>query len=814
MTALMQLLQKLQNSSPLTPDDVVALFLALTMLASAAHLVTMLITRWGDRNTAIKALLGSVLIHSVCFLGLEVFEPVSAQAAERLTELPEDEEIRIETLVESDRDVNLPQSGNTPLLDAPNRPETELQRMASPSPEMTELMTPERTPAPVASGKAVAEDISQFEPREVSEIAPMQDAGIEGSRQVATSDPAAELQTQFEVSQADVLTERITRLRPQMGREQEPTEFSEPDRSAQAPRTELQVTAADRAPVAELTDQSSGVRIPQLMDQTDSIARPVAPDDNNTFLEGIAATTPAPRQNPAAAMTFQNRLPRPSQARPEPTPLPRPTRTTDAVAATPLPLSNDYEDVRIGSVSPEFADALISAAEQTLLSLQQTRRRDGPPATYRLRDIRSRSDTALQNGGTKQSENAVERSLRWFASIQSADGRWDASDYDAGLVKIDENNVDRNFAGRNADTGLTALVVLSFLGAGYTHEQGPYALQVDHALDWLISQQGSDGNLFGNAEHYAQMYCHGMATYALAEAWAMQNAALAGPIIDPLELSDLMHSAEAAAMSISNTMIAQPLWNLLRLPPSARIEGATRAAWRFRRVSDIDLRAALVRALTFTMGQQDPVGGGWRYRRGQSGDVSMLGWHLMALKSAEIGGIAIPAVVRQRMNLFLNQTAQGNARGLFGYRRTISGATVQFEQITPTMTAEALFCRQMLGSQPDSPATREAIGLLVRNPPGMARTNFYYWYYASLAMFQQGGDVWEQWNRTTREILIDTQVASGPLAGSWDPTDPWGRYGGRLYSTALATLTLEVYYRLLPLYRTGRSTDDETVAAP
>ena len=38
------------------------------------------------------------------------------------------------------------------------------------------------------------------------------------------------------------------------------------------------------------------------------------------------------------------------------------------------------------------------------------------------------------------------------------------------------------------------------------------------------------------------------------------------------------------------------------------------------------------------------------------------------------------------------------------------------------------------------------------------------------------------------------------FAGSWDPSGPWGRYGGRLYSTAISTLTLEVYYRLLPLY--------------
>lgn len=494
----------------------------------------------------------------------------------------------------------------------------------------------------------------------------------------------------------------------------------------------------------------------------------------------------------------------------------------------PFPYLTKVATVR--SFLPEVlaaVDSSIACAQQKLAEMER------PAKQGRLKEqepwrSQERLELALNFGGTIQSEAAVESSLRWLASVQSVDGRWDASAYDSGLVKLDENYVDRNYAGRNADTGLTALVVLSFLGAGYTHEQGPYALQVDHALEWLISQQGSNGNLFGDAEHYAAMYCHGIATYALAEAWEMQNAARARSITNRLELSDFMLSAETAAMTDSNTVVAQLLWNLLRLSPTTRIVGAIRAAWGFRRVSDKEqstapsgfdaaviaaanhsisvspepaspLRDALIRALTFTMSHQDPVGGGWRYRRGQAGDVSMLGWHLMALKSAEIGGITIPAVVRQRMNMFLNQNSQGNAGGLFGYRRTGTGSTKRFEQPTPTMTAEALFCRQMLGSKPDSPATREAIGLLVRNPPGLSRTNYYYWYYGSLAMCLSGDDAWSRWNQVLRDTLIETQVAAAPFAGSWDPNGPWGRYGGRLYSTALATLTLQVYYRSVKL---------------
>jgi hypothetical protein len=42
------------------------------------------------------------------------------------------------------------------------------------------------------------------------------------------------------------------------------------------------------------------------------------------------------------------------------------------------------------------------------------------------------------------------------------------------------------------------------------------------------------------------------------------------------------------------------------------------------------------------------------------------------------------------------------------------------------------------------------------------------------------------------------------LAGSWHPYDPvedkFGRFGGRIYVTAMNLLSLEVDYRLLPLY--------------
>ena len=60
-----------------------------------------------------------------------------------------------------------------------------------------------------------------------------------------------------------------------------------------------------------------------------------------------------------------------------------------------------------------------------------------------------------------------------------------------------------------------------------------------------------------------------------------------------------------------------------------------------------------------------------------------------------------------------------------------------------------------------------------------------------------------------RKLLITTQTKSGNCAnGSWDPDNPskdqWSPQGGRHMITALSCLTLEIYYRYLPLYKCRR----------
>jgi hypothetical protein len=207
---------------------------------------------------------------------------------------------------------------------------------------------------------------------------------------------------------------------------------------------------------------------------------------------------------------------------------------------------------------------------------------------------------------------------------------------------------------------------------------------------------------------------------------------------------------------------------------------------------DARLRRPVERAVGFTLACQNRTTGGWRYARNDDGDTSQLGWQLMVLKSAELAGIPMPQESRAGAIRFLNSVASGEHRGLASYRPG--------ERATRAMTAEALACRQFVGIAQNAAANREAGDHLLGELPGEGVENLYYWYYGTMAMYHLQGTHWERWNEALQRTLLASQVKTGPQTGSWHPTCLWGGYGGRVYSTALAALSLEVYYRYLPLY--------------
>jgi len=175
--------------------------------------------------------------------------------------------------------------------------------------------------------------------------------------------------------------------------------------------------------------------------------------------------------------------------------------------------------------------------------------------------------------------------------------------------------------------------------------------------------------------------------------------------------------------------------------------------------------------------------------------MSMFGWQLMALRSAEVAGIPMPEETRAKMEQFLKKTATGKQGGLSAY--------MPGEAPKRSMTAESLFSRLILGVNSDAGATEEGVAYLMQELPKQSRPDLYYWYYGTLALYHHGGESWSTWNEALQGTLVTTQRKSGHATGSWDPRDPWSNYGGRLYATTFSVLSLEVYYRFLPLYQVG-----------
>jgi hypothetical protein len=115
-----------------------------------------------------------------------------------------------------------------------------------------------------------------------------------------------------------------------------------------------------------------------------------------------------------------------------------------------------------------------------------------------------------------------------------------------------------------------------------------------------------------------------------------------------------------------------------------------------------------------------------------------------------------------------------------------------------------LFCRMWLGQKLSEPDMTEATGFLSQQKPNAGNPDLYYWYYASLCMLQihhrSHSVAWKDWNTQTRDTLIAMQQKGG----YWDTSVRWGDRGGRAFTTAIATLTLEVYYRYLPIQPTTK----------
>ncbi len=226
---------------------------------------------------------------------------------------------------------------------------------------------------------------------------------------------------------------------------------------------------------------------------------------------------------------------------------------------------------------------------------------------------------------------------------------------------------------------------------------------------------------------------------------------------------------------------------------------------------DDELRAALGRAAAATGGSQLP-GGGWDYDpspAGKGGEMTLSVWQMMFLRASGEAGVEVPEPSISRAKGFLMRMTDPLGAVLYvpGGRATVGS------------TGAGLFAKCMLGMAERGDVDRgmEVLRKMsegLEPGPGLAlpRPPLYAWYYRTMVEFHRQGRGWRAWNRALRPYLVSAQLTRGHAAGSWSISDR--PEFGRVYSTALCLLMLEVYYRYPPAsVRTPRNVIEDTVDA-
>jgi hypothetical protein len=302
----------------------------------------------------------------------------------------------------------------------------------------------------------------------------------------------------------------------------------------------------------------------------------------------------------------------------------------------------------------------------------------------------------------------------------------------------------------------TGMVLLAFLGAGESHNgKGKYQKNVEAGLNFLVRSIAPSGPNAGKFIGAGTMYAQGIGTLALCEAYGLSKD------------KELLAPAQAAINYIQK----------------AQAEN-----------------------------------GSWGYTAGIKGDTSIVGWQIEALQAAIISkDIKVdPQVIKKAID-FLNLAGAGSRKAKYGYDDNAGAAP------GTALTAVGLLCRYYIDKWgPESAGMAEGVlGLMKRQPvKTTAAPDTYFYYYATQVVHFFEGDEWKEWNEGPkgadgkrlggmRDWLIALQIKKdGPNLGSWDAEGGWiGRSCGRVGTTAMAVLTLEVYYRHLPLYKRAANGD-------
>lgn len=359
-----------------------------------------------------------------------------------------------------------------------------------------------------------------------------------------------------------------------------------------------------------------------------------------------------------------------------------------------------------------------------------------------------------KGGGGKDTEEAVLNALRWLARHQNSDGSWSVTKYTSNCGKV------ANFKGicspspgsDHFDVGVTGESLLAFLGAGYTHLSKDtydgicFGDVVKKGIQYLMKVQDPSGRVGGD-DVPKYMYNHLLGAFALSEAYGLTGSAM--------------------------------------------------------------IKDAAQKAISYTEQAQNP-GKAWRYSfRSGDNDSSVSGWGAQVMKSAEVAELSFNKDTVYKGVIAWYDEVTENSYHRVGYtdqrmgKVVIPGVNEHFAD-HPALTAIAVMTRIFITKSKADPHCRGGADQVIADLPEWddkgLKVDFYYWYYASFAMFQfdgPSGPYWKKWNEKIKAAVLDKQnkTAGDCKHGSWEPVDRWSSEGGRVYTTATGALTLEVYYR-------------------
>ena len=459
------------------------------------------------------------------------------------------------------------------------------------------------------------------------------------------------------------------------------------------------------------------------------------------------------------------------------------------------------EDVFIPTTEPQNEDLHLDRGDPTALDNLPTggttggtaigvgegpgHHGSGRPSPFSGRKL-GNTGKGRAGGQTQGTDKAVLDGLRWLVRHQNPDGSWGADTLKERCTPEKPcYDTKENFTA-NYNVGLTSLALLCFLGAGFSHESKQDIVDtsmakrykigdvVKNGLQWLVKRQNQDGSFTDKVF----MYNEALATMALTEAFG---------------LTQNRYWKEPAQKGIDFLQDAQ------RPNPS----GTGLWGWRYESRKEIEeVRRA---------GTQDEA---YKAQLFQS-DTSVTGWVVMALKSAQLAGLAVKKGKHGR-RLGVHQMGDGRLRaGRLPRRQRCrsdgdgSKNDDKFTYHPTTMSALGMCIRIFTQHDPDDPFFELAARRIVQDLPTVSKDkssiDYYYWYYGSLALNQldgpdsprKSGKYWGPWNKAMVEAVLALQDHAERACsnGGWITTDRWSYDGGPLYTTALNTLTLEVYYR-------------------